>query len=334
MGNFFSHQQDLDDILNSSGSALKYFNDQKITIFGGTGFIGKWLVFALIEANIQLSLGIRLELVTTNVSRANSIFGHLNHKLLNIIDFQNYKRKSGYSNYIFHGATPTTNSEKSILASNNTPVIIADEIVKIAKLNRNKPTVLHLNSGAIYGEQSLTNINQEETLNVGLNPSNVYTKTKLEIDDIFNCASKEDLIIYKSPRLYAFAGPHLPLEEHFAIGNFVSSAFKGKPINIHGNPNTKRSYLYPSDLVHCLLQLSVSDSNKIVNIGSDIPVSMLSLAEKVSTIVGNVPIIQSGEDKEPSNYVPSITNLRRYVTDKPFIPIDEILVRWAKWLKY
>jgi len=334
MGNFFSHQQDLDDILDSSVSALNYFKDQKVTIFGGTGFLGRWLVFALIEANIQLSLGIRLELVTTNVSRANSMFGDLNHELLNIIDFQMYKSEAGYSNFIFHGATPTTNSEKSILASNNNPVIIADEIVRIAKLNRNKPTVVHLNSGAIYGEQSLLNKNQEESLSITLNPSNVYTKTKLEIDDIFNCASKEDLINYKSPRLYAFAGPHLPLEEHYAIGNFVSSAFLGEPINIHGNSNTTRSYLYPTDLVHCLLQMSVIESDVIVNIGSDVPISMLSLAEKVSAIVGNVPIIQSGEDKQPNNYVPSITNLRKYVTDKPFIPIDEILVRWTKWLKH
>jgi nucleoside-diphosphate-sugar epimerase len=334
MDNFFSHQQDLDDILNSSGAALNYFKDQKVTIFGGTGFLGRWLVFALIEANIQLSLGIRLELVTTNVSRANSMFGDLNHELLNIIDFQKYKSEAGYSNFIFHGATPTTNSEKSILASNVNPVIIADEIVRIAKLNANKPTVLHLNSGAIYGEQSLSNINQEETLNVTLTPGNLYTRTKLEIDDIFNCASKENLINYKSPRLYAFAGPHLPLEKHFAIGNFVSSSLLGKPINIHGNSNTTRSYLYPTDLVHCLLQMSVIESDAIFNIGSDIPISMLFLAEKVSTIVGNVPIIQSGEDKQPSNYVPSITNLRKYVTNKPFIPIDEILVRWSKWLKH
>ena len=333
MGNFFSHQQDLDDILKSSGSALSCFKDQKVTIFGGTGFLGRWLVFGLIEANIQLSLGIRLELVTTNTSRANLIFGDLNHEPLRIITFQDYKKAAGYSDYIFHGATPTVNSEISISASNNTPVIIADEIAKIAKLNRNKPTVVHLNSGAIYGEQSVSNRNQEETATITLNPSNAYTRTKLEIDQILNSASKNDLITYKSPRLYAFAGPHLPLGEHFAIGNFVSSALKGKPIIIHGNSKTTRSYLYPSDLVHCLLQLSVSDSHKIINIGSDIPISMLSLAKKVSAIVGNVPIIQSGEDKAPSNYVPSITNLREHVTDKAFIPIDEILVRWVNWLK-
>ena len=333
MGNFLSHQQDLDEILKSSGSALSCFQGQKVTIFGGTGFLGRWLVLGLIEANIQLSLGIRLELVTTNLSRANLMFGDLNHGLLRIIDLQNYKNDAGYSDFIFHGATPTVNSEISISTSSNTPVIIADEIVKTAKSNRNKPTVVHLSSGAIYGEQSISNRNQEETSITTINPGNTYTKTKLEIDQIFNNASKNDLIRYKSPRLYAFAGPHLPLDEHFAIGNFVSSALQGKPINIHGNSNTTRSYLYPSDLVHCLLQLSVSDSNEIINIGSDIPISVLSLAEKVSTIVGNVPIIQSGEDKQPSNYVPSITNLRKYVTDKPFIPIDEILVRWAKWLK-
>ena len=333
MGNSFSHHQDLDEILKSSGSALNCFKDQKVTIFGGTGFLGRWLVLGLIEANLQLSLGIRLELVTTNLSRANFMFGDLNHGLLRIIDLQNYKNSAGYSDFVFHGATPTVNSEIAISNSNNTPVIIADEIVKLAKLNRNKPTVVHLNSGAIYGEQSVSNRNQEETATITLNPSNSYTRTKLEIDQILKSASKNDLITYKSPRLYAFAGPHLPLDEHFAIGNFVSSALQGKPIIIHGNSNTTRSYLYPSDLVHCLLQLSVCDSTEVINIGSDIPISILSLAEKVSAIVGSVPIIQSGEDKEPSNYVPSITNLRKYVTDKPFIQIDEILLRWTKWLK-
>jgi len=326
--------RDLQDILTASETSFPYLYNLKIMVFGGTGFIGKWLIEALSLANLKFNLGISIALVSRDPQRAKSIFQHLRQENLSFMDIKGIDSPDvPHCDIYIHAATPTTNSEARLRSDPSSYIGITEFIVKSARITKNSPTVMHLSSGAVYGIQDMQRLCQAEDSLVVVNPSDHYTKAKIEIDDLLHKAQEQDLIRALSPRLFAFAGPQLPLDAHFAFGNFIHDGLAGKPISVLGNSRTRRSYLYPSDLIHVLIELLVKIPTQTINVGSDQSISMENLANLISGKTNQLPIQLLGEEREPSNYVPSIENLRRYVTKKKFIDIDEILDRWLSWLK-
>lgn len=326
--------QDLEDILMASEASFLHLHSLKIMVFGGTGFIGKWLISALSLANSKFNLEILIVLASRDPQRAKSIFKHLKQEHIMFVDVKELDRPDiPHCDIYIHAATPTTNAEETLRSDPSSYIGITDFIVKSAGIAKNSPIVMHLSSGAVYGIQDMQTLLQLEQKLTIANPSDRYTRAKLQIDNLLEVAQEEGLIRALSPRLFAFAGPQLPLEEHFAVGNFVRDGMTGSPISVLGNSKTLRSYLYPSDLIHVLIEMLVKLPTQTINVGSDQSITMENLATLVSEKTNRLPIQLLGEEREPSNYVPSNENLRRYVTQKEFINIDEILERWLSWLK-
>ena len=151
--------------------------------------------------------------------------------------------------------------------------------------------------------------------------------------------SKIDVTI---ARCFSFVGPHSPLNQHFAIGNFVGDALAGRNIAIRGDGTPLRSYLYGADLAiwfwTLLFRVEQSSSKlSVFNVGSGDAISILDLAQLVVRELD--PSLRIELAQEPVAGAPCL----RYVPDarkaevclglRPTIGLGEAIRRTAAWYR-
>jgi len=329
---------DLNLIVHNQYMPWHKFENSRILIYGGTGFIGSWLTTALNHANSELGLNIEVLIVTRDAHAAQVKFGSTDSGGIKFIehDFAFGPLDDFFeADYIFHGATPTRVSTGSNNPVNllNASINAAKHAIQCESFRFEVPMAVHLSSGAIYGQQSMENSHRSED-DEAANELDAYGQAKLATDRVFQDALSDGKIRFQSPRLFAFAGPLLQLDAHFAVGNFVLDGVQGKPILVKGNPNTLRSYMYPSDLIIALLVIATHDEYLNVNIGSEESISMSNLAYLISRLTTQKEVLFTNPNLNPSNYVPSTSRLKSILPGYEFLALEDSLRRWIEWISH
>jgi UDP-glucuronate decarboxylase len=327
-------KKDLDSLLDAGGK-FHEFDGATVTILGGTGFIGRWLVQALHEYRLNFGIQSQITVVTRNSKAAHSLFTEELGVAVKIVefDFTSESIELEKSDFFLNGATPSRkmtgldNSDAVFTSSVNASTSIIRSSIK----HVNKPRVLNLSSGIVYGSQDIGVRNQSERpILLQPNSQSGYLNAKLASDQLFSNADSAGLMRSISPKLFAFAGPGIALDEHFAVGNFLRDGIDGRSITISGNPSTTRSYLYPTDLVVWILTALLQPKNLDVNIGSELPITMFELATLISEMTTNKGVKVLSEDQNVSNYVPSTANFREHYGVSEKINLINGLERWVE----
>ena len=98
--------------------------------------------------------------------------------------------------------------------------------------------------------------------------------------------SDKHKISFNIARCFSFVGPYLPLNLHYAIGNFIYNALNNDVITIKGTGNDVRSYLYIADAMIWLFKMLFSSkNNQIYNVGSSYKISIKDLAFKARDLI-------------------------------------------------
>ena len=109
-------------------------------------------------------------------------------------------------------------------------------------------------------------------------------------------------------RCFAFVGPWLPRNQHFAIGNFIDDGLHNNPISVKAQHAVYRSYMHADDLVEWLM--TIADNARptcpIYNVGSDHAVLMGELAQLVADVCHTSAVIPPLTDPRTDRYIPSI----------------------------
>ena len=168
-----------------------------------------------------------------------------------------------------------------------------------------------------------------------LSPGSVYGEGKRVAEVMCMLAANPRLEI-KIARCFAFVGPHLPLDTHFAVGNFLSDAMSGRDISIASDGRSVRSYLYASELMIWLwTMLFRAPSRRAYNVGSDQPVSIRELAETVRSVINpqiEVMLTSVSPSKAPATrYVPSVKRAAAELGLRQTVSLEDALRRTLRW---
>jgi hypothetical protein len=140
----------------------------------------------------------------------------------------------------------------------------------------------------------------------------------------------------KIARCWAFCGPHLPLDRHFAIGNFIRDVLADRPIQIMSDGTPTRSYLYAADLAVWLWTILFRAPALVpFNVGSEHDISILELAETVAATLNPRTEIrvaqQAVSGTPPLRYVPCVARARELLGLRETIGLEECIRRTARW---
>ncbi len=303
---------------------------KKILITGASGFVGRSLLRRLSKLNQDIGLNcfIMAQYRTMAVCEESQI---INQHLTATIGQPLNLRHS--PNIIFHCVTPASaklniDDPRDMLETN---IGAMDWILNDPKLIRNCPTVVFTSSGAVYGPQpaGMELIPEHwEGAPSSLSPGIAYAEGKRVAEFLLSEAGRQGLVVPVIARLFTFSGLGIPLDKHFAIGNFVRDAVFGSEIVVRGDGTTVRSYLDSDDMATWLLtSTAVPASTHALHIGSAQSTSIFELASLVAEVFES--IVGTGRDVRILGEDTKYDGAARYVPDNQLTKQHLHVAEWT-----
>lgn len=338
-------ERDLDLILKHTAPLWDELRGRRIFLTGGTGFFGCWLVESFCSINRALGLGAEVTILTRNAAAFAQKCPHLvsdSAVILHTGDVRSFAFPEGEFRYVIHAATESWARQAEIapLELLSTAIGGTERALEFAATHGAQKFLL-TSSGAVYGRQpgNLTHVPETHTgAPDPLDPRSVYAEGKRASELLCSLYQNRTRLECKIARCWAFCGPHLPLDQHFAIGNFIGDVLAGRSIQIQGDGTPRRSYLYAADLVIWLWTiLFQAPSLMPFNVGSARDLSILELAQAVAaTLNPETQILvarKADPDAAPARYVPSIDRAEKLLDLRETITLEDTIRRTAAWHK-
>jgi nucleoside-diphosphate-sugar epimerase len=341
---------DLDAVVDRVGDAWRQLRGERLFITGGTGFVGTWLLETLAWANRRLNLQVRAVVLTRDVQKFAAKAPHLVEESLfewHLGDVRTFVPPREGCFGIVHaafdsGAAPGTLSPQAVA---ETIVDGTRRVLDSAEQWRSQ-RMLFVSSGAVYGPQppDLERLSEsyaggpmiDSSTGDPPSPLALYRVAKRQAERLVLDRTGEAALNTSIARCFAFVGPYLPTDRHFAVGNFLSDRLAGRAIEVGGDGTPWRSYLYAADLAEWLWTIFLTARPAtVVNVGSPEAIQIGALARRVAALETPPLPVRIAREPDPTKpaerYVPDCSRAAELFGLSVRTPLDEALRRTVAW---
>ena len=316
------------------------FDKKNILIIGGAGFIGSHLCDELIKKNRVICIDNFSSGEEKNIDHllADPNFKFIRHditKPLNLsespelqefrIDFQGIQE-------VYYLACPTSpkhfsDNRIAIILSNSLGLINALEIAK-----QHKSKFLFFSSSVVYGPRrdGHQKIKEDDLGQVDiLSERSAYDEGKRFAETVVKNYRDVYSLETKIIRLFRIYGPRMKLNDGHLIPDLIAGALDNEDLLIYGDGNFSSSFCYVSDCIDASIKMMDSSLSGPMNVGSDIDINLVSLAEKIIDITKSKAGIKQTDSILffTPLCLPDITKARNELGWMPIVPLEKGLDR-------
>ncbi|ESZ19158.1 MULTISPECIES: NAD-dependent epimerase/dehydratase family protein [unclassified Mesorhizobium] len=305
---------------------------QSILVTGGAGNIGSALTRALVKLP-QTQVVVADNLSTGSRDKVQIDAGNLTVVKADVNDFDDISSLfyRFHFTHVFHFAAVV--GVQRTLAN---PLLVLRDITGIENVlrlckNTGAERVYFASSSEVYGEpfeipqnESTTPLNSRLPYAVVKNLGEVYLRT----------FQREFGLPFTIFRFFNTYGPRQ--SEDFVLPRFVRAAQRGEPLTIYGDGSQTRTFCYVDDTVDACVAVhrTRAHENEVINVGSDVEMSILQLAEFVIEVLGSSSKLEFRPplaEGDMTRRCPD-TNKMKAILNRPLVPLEEGIRRLADHL--
>ncbi|MEM3401750.1 MAG: UDP-glucuronic acid decarboxylase family protein [Candidatus Hadarchaeales archaeon] len=330
-------EEDVEEIRRRLRAKGVTFEDRRVLITGGAGFLGSWICDVLIKDGAKVwCLDNFASGLKSNISH---LLSHKNFRLIEHDVSQPIPLKEKFD-FVIHAASRASPFELEkfpieIIKANTRGTENALEIAR-----KSGAKFLFTSTSEVYGDPLVVPTPETYTGNVDpVGPRSAYEESKRTGEALARAYLKEFNVDVRISRIFNTYGPRMRADGIYGrvVPRFIAQALTGKPLTVFGDGSQTRSFVYVADEIEGLLLLLTSEKAKgeVVNIGNNEEIRILDLAEIVKKITGAALDVSFAPlpPGDPKRRCPDITKARKLLGWSPRTSLEKGLSKTAEWFK-
>jgi UDP-glucuronate decarboxylase len=331
----FNTQEELDVIRRNLGDIS--FEDKRVLITGGAGFLGSWMCEFLINSGASVTCIDNFasgQMSNIQPLMDNERFRFIEHDISTPLPVDTPL------DYVFHMASRASPFEFEhypiqILKANTIGVLVALGIAK-----KHHAHFLFTSTSEVYGNPDI--VPTPESYHGNVNPIGLrgcYDEAKRCGEAYVTAYRRQHHLNTRIARIFNTYGPRIRMDGIYGrvIPRFIDQALSGKPLTVFGEGSQTRSFTYVTDQIEGLLRLAALDAaeGQVINIGNVNEITVLELAKKVIALTGSKSSLSFHPlpEDDPLRRRPDVTRAKKILGWQPKASLDTGLARTIEWIR-